>query len=75
VEKQGRVLTSIGTCHNDNLPREVRDILNIELALGREGFINDREYNAHGLFCGGGCFKISLVKSFKNVGFTYYSFM
>jgi hypothetical protein len=59
MEKRGRVLTSIGTRHNDNLPREVWDIVNIELALRREGFVNDGEYNTHGgLFCeeGVSCF-------------------
>lgn len=64
MEKRGRVLTGIGTRHDDNLPREIRDILNIELALGREGFVNDGEYYAHGgLFCGG-CFMFYICQLF-----------
>ena len=43
MERQGDVLTSIGTRHDYNLPRQVRDILNIELGFRREAFVDERE--------------------------------
>jgi len=34
-------LTRIGTHHNDNLPRQVRDIVNVELGFRREAFVDE----------------------------------
>lgn len=34
-------LTCIGTRHNDNPPRQVRDIVDVELGFGREAFVDE----------------------------------
>ena len=43
MERQKRVLTSIGTRHDHNPLRQVRDILDVELGFRREAFVDERE--------------------------------
>ena len=43
MQRQRRRLTCIGTRHDDNLPRQVWDIVDVELGFRREAFVDERE--------------------------------
>jgi hypothetical protein len=43
MERKRARLTSIGTRYDDNLPRQVWDIVSVELGFRREAFADQRE--------------------------------